>query len=245
MASNSSSYFMEDFPTPFGQDDLEEQLHERAREQPTVPSLPVAHDDGGLGQNQHRVGGQAPTMNRVNSLYQQDQQEFRGFLDSMTYLEPYQNRKLHQNTVAHSPMLNASNTAQQYQAPNPRAGDFGGHSNGAQGSSQHHDRPIIPLQSNQDLIDPDQLLNRSAPQIDMYRNDRSTFDNTKADQTNQMTSAGISNDKRGGTSDKNGKTSAQALFSSDGEEEIAEGKKQLEGNQAKNKDLFSNFDSAT
>lgn len=98
----------------------------------------------------------------------------------------------------------------------------------------------------QDLIYPDQEVNRSAFHLNGPASPRGPLafrGNLESSQIDQMASNGISNGAlRPGpipAAEYDKKTSAQALFSSDGEEDATENRKQLEGVRAGSKDALS------
>ena len=66
--ASASSYFMEDFPTPFGHEDLEHVPEdERLRPDPAPPYI----NQGSLRQGQAEMDDDAPHMKQgQNSLYQ-------------------------------------------------------------------------------------------------------------------------------------------------------------------------------
>lgn len=101
----------------------------------------------------------------------------------MTYREPYQNRKLHQNSV-HS--ANMNNNAASY-VPKVGGDDFGDRFDADQHGGQPSNagnRPMTPLQANQDVIDPDQLLNGASSQMYANRVASSAFGNARSGQMN-------------------------------------------------------------
>ena len=111
-----------------------EQQYQNTTEVATIPSgmAPAGLDEGqGIGQS-------PLLMDRVNSNSQyhlQDQQDIEGFIESMTYREPYQNRKLHENSV-YAPKHPMANNLKHYM---PSLGSVGhaGHLEASHTAGQH------------------------------------------------------------------------------------------------------------
>ena len=111
-----------------------EQQYQNTTEVATIPSgmAPAGLDEGqGIGQS-------PLLMDRVNSNSQyhlQDQQDLEGFIENMTYCEPYQNRKLHENSV-YAPKHPMANNLKHYMSNQGPVG-LGGQFEGSQVAGQH------------------------------------------------------------------------------------------------------------
>ena len=106
----------------------------------------------------------------------------------MTYLEPYQNRKLHENTTSPPAKISGNVNSGEllfqphaFEAGGEYAGHLGRYQAGGGHDSMAGDGPAALRQAHQDVIDPDQVLNGSASHLNVYSSDRPAFGNLRPD----------------------------------------------------------------